>query len=163
MSAGRVETALVQTMDIFATCAEIGNGDASTGRDSVSLIPYLESAESSPRRKFVFAENRPDTFKPGDTWGCESCGWDVAIAANVGENGGVMKLIVSDYSQTTNDSLAACRRTGSGTASNGRELYDLTNDPWETVNRSGMTPADISSENRLREIVDSIFGGKRCA
>jgi hypothetical protein len=43
-------------MDLFATIADIAHGDKSTGVDSISLVPYLESASAPPQRRVSFAE-----------------------------------------------------------------------------------------------------------
>ncbi len=80
VSPNRVETALVQTLDIFATCAGIARGDTGTLVDSVSLIPYLQSASATPQRETVFAETRPKNWEPDQTWTCGDSEWDVAVA-----------------------------------------------------------------------------------
>jgi len=46
---GRQETALAQTVDLFATIAEIAGADATCGVDSVSLVPLLEGTATSVR------------------------------------------------------------------------------------------------------------------
>jgi len=46
---GRYETALVQTLDIFATVADIADADGSSGLDSVSLVPLLAATSTSVR------------------------------------------------------------------------------------------------------------------
>jgi autotransporter-associated beta strand protein len=79
VSPGRFETNIVQTMDVFATAAEIGRGDASCGVDSVSMVPYLSSAAATPCRAVTFAE----TYSGGD--------WNVAVRNQT------HKLIVTDY------------------------------------------------------------------
>lgn len=55
-SPGRVEDALVHTVDIFATVAEIAGVDGSTGCDSVSFVPYLTQLEADHVRDFVYTE-----------------------------------------------------------------------------------------------------------
>ena len=81
---GRFETAPVQTMDVFATVAEIGLADATCGADSVSLVPYLRSATPSPQRTAIMAE----------TLDAASGQWDLAV------RGPNYKLIVRDYDGT---------------------------------------------------------------
>ncbi len=80
---GRFETNLVQTMDIFATAAEIGRADGSCGVDSVSMVPYLSSASAAPQRQVSFAE----TYANGQ--------WNVAVRDQT------HKLIVNDYCGST--------------------------------------------------------------
>jgi len=48
-SPGRFETALVQTLDIFATAAAIAGANAGSGVDSVSLVPLLEQTATAVR------------------------------------------------------------------------------------------------------------------
>lgn len=50
--------ALVHTVDVFATVAEL-TGFANTSKDSVSLVPYLRG-DPTPRREYVYSER----FKP---------------------------------------------------------------------------------------------------
>ncbi len=79
LSPGRFETNLVQTMDIFATAAEIGRADGSCGVDSVSMVPYLNSSAAAPQRSVTFAE----TYASGR--------WNVTVRNQT------HKLIVKDY------------------------------------------------------------------
>lgn len=48
-SPGRTSSALVQTVDLFATAGAIAKAACTTGSDSVSLIPLLEGTASSVR------------------------------------------------------------------------------------------------------------------
>ena len=64
VSPGRVSTALVQTVDLFATIAAIGGADASTGIDSVSLVPLLERSASAVR-SYSFTETEHDVAVRG--------------------------------------------------------------------------------------------------
>lgn len=105
-SPGRFERSVVQTMDLFATIARIGGGDASTGLDSVSMVPYLNSAWAAPQRSMVFAETRTTGWTEGAN------GWNVAMRDEVHNH----KLIIKNY--------GSCTPT--------YELYDLANDRWET-------------------------------
>jgi arylsulfatase A-like enzyme len=114
-SPGRIETNLVQTLDIFTTCAEIGRGVAGTV-DSKSMVPYLTGPGASPQRDVIFAESRTNTWEPTMTWSCGHSGWDVAI------RGTRYKLIVKNYGSTDKDNPETS------------ELYDLENDRWETDN-----------------------------
>jgi len=52
---GRTELGLVQTVDLFATIAEIAGADSSTGNDSVSLLPLMTDSATSVR-DHAFAE-----------------------------------------------------------------------------------------------------------
>jgi len=81
---GRFEAAPVQTMDVFATVAEIGLADATCGADSVSLVPYLRSATASPQRSAIMAETLDATTGQ----------WDLAV------RGPSYKLVVRDYDGT---------------------------------------------------------------
>jgi len=86
VSPNRVETALVQTMDLFATIAEIGRAeDSSAGLDSISMVPYLSSASASPQRDVIF----------GEMGGSSSGAWDVAVRNED------YKLMVSDFQSTS--------------------------------------------------------------
>ena len=115
VSPGRVETAVVQTMDTFATAAEIGRGDGACGADSVSLVPYLKSASAPSQRDIIYAETRRDT------WSLGGAGWDVAV------RDASYKLIVWDY-------LSSSERY---------ELYDLTTDRWEMNNLWDGSPTGV--------------------
>ena len=103
-SPGRFNTNLVQTMDIFATAAAIAGGDASSGDDSVSLIPYLNSGVAAAQRTHTLAETRT----PGWTT-CGDAGWNISIRDTT------YKLHVRNY----------------GSATESYELYDLSTDRWE--------------------------------
>ncbi|MBL9139877.1 MAG: sulfatase-like hydrolase/transferase [Verrucomicrobiales bacterium] len=80
VSPGRFEDAPVQTMDLFATIAEIGDADATCGTDSVSLVPYLQSATTANQRAAIMAETLSNSGQ-----------WDLAV------RGPSYKLIVRDY------------------------------------------------------------------
>ena len=144
VSPNRVELALVQTMDIFATAAEIGRRDAtSTGVDSVSMVPYLSSASPSPQRDFIFTETRPKDWVPTDTWKCGEPGWDVAI------RNATFKLIVKNYGSTS---------TVDGEEESS-ELYNLGADPWE---QSESTFRKIYFTSLLRTELDLLLGSDAC-
>lgn len=80
VSPGRFEDAPVQTMDLFATIAAIGGADATCGTDSVSLVPYLQSATAANQRSAIMAETMSNAGQ-----------WDLAV------RGPLFKLIVRDY------------------------------------------------------------------
>jgi len=119
-SPGRIDTNIVETLDLFATVAEIGRGDATSGLDSVSMVPYLKSASASPQRKTISTGTRRAAW---DAFG--DPGWDVA------ERGNCYKIIIRDY------------LTGSETY----ELYDLRTDRWETndLNDGSLTLSEALS------------------
>jgi arylsulfatase A-like enzyme len=134
-SPGRFETNLVQTMDLFATIAAIGSGDGTSGDDSVSLIPYLNSASASAQRTSVLAEARSGWSACGNT------GWNIAVRNDT------HKLHVTNY----------------GSSSESYELYDLTNDRWETTNI--WDPADASVRavrDSLKAAINSQLGSYAC-
>lgn len=106
-SPGRFNTNLVQTIDIFATVAEITGGNGSSGDDSVSLIPYLRGVSATPQRTNTLAETRTTTWAA-----CGDTGWNIAIRDNT------YKLQVRNY----------------GAANRRYELYDLSVDRWELTN-----------------------------
>jgi uncharacterized repeat protein (TIGR01451 family) len=119
-SPNRIETNVVQTMDLFATFAAIGRGDATCGADSVSMLPYLWSASVGAQRDVTIAETL-DTNK----WSTVGdAGWDVTVRNNW------FKLVVRNYGST---------RTTPGNATS-YELYNLVNDRWETADVYGILP-----------------------
>jgi len=63
MEPGRVETALVQTLDIFATVAEIAGTGGSSGVDSVSLIPLLRGTATSVRNALFMQTETHQTVR----------------------------------------------------------------------------------------------------
>ncbi|HXG49314.1 MAG TPA: GEVED domain-containing protein [Methylomirabilota bacterium] len=117
VSPGRIETSIVQTMDLFATAADIGRGDKSSGPDSVSLLPYLQSATAPAQRSYMSVGIRPDGWAFGDP------GWDVAY------RGECYKLIIRDLLSSSGETY---------------ELYDLTADRWESndLNDGSLTLAE---------------------
>jgi len=118
VSPNRVETKVVQTMDLFATIAAIGYGDATCGADSISMLPYLQGTNVAAQRGAILAEALDTTKwhdKPGDA------GWDVAI------RNGSYKFVVRNYGST---------KTGPGNQTS-YELFDLANDRWETTDIHG--------------------------
>jgi arylsulfatase A-like enzyme len=144
VSPGRFVTAPVQTLDVFETCADIGNTVNKTGLDSISLIPHLKGAGASTR-DFIFAEHRPSSYVAGAPWPGTEAGWDVALAANVGAAGELIKLIVPDFSRNGNWILSGSAKTA--------EVYDLTNDPWESSPLIGS-----SYESDLKKLLASVAG-----
>jgi arylsulfatase B len=57
---GRVVTDPVNLVDLFATIVEATGGDARTGVDSVSLVPYLQLSPAEPLRPWVYTEQFED-------------------------------------------------------------------------------------------------------
>lgn len=53
---GRVVTDPVNLVDVFATIVEATGGDAATGVDSVSLLPYLQTDTPAPTRAWIYTE-----------------------------------------------------------------------------------------------------------
>lgn len=143
VSPGRFETSLVQTLDIFATCREIGRATVSAGVDSVSMVPYLSSASASSQRDYIFAESRND-FGPTDTWTCKDAGWDVAIRDHQ------YKLIVKNY----------------GSNDERYELYDLINDRWENTDLridGGVSKEEDIITQTLLDNVDALLATESAA
>ncbi len=139
---GRVESTPVQTMDIFATVAEIGHGDASSGFDSVSLVPYLSNTSGTPVREVVIAETRTNSWVAGTPWVCGDPGWDIAV------RGQFFKLIVRNYGSTTAGQLE------------NYELYYLLSDPWETTDLlldGGMSVVEQEIRDALRAKLEAIL------
>jgi arylsulfatase A-like enzyme len=120
VSPGRFETNIVETLDLFATAAEIGRGDASSGSDSVSIVPYLTSASAFPQRDTISTGTRVNGWTWGDT------GWDVAVRGNC------YKIIIRDYLSSSGETY---------------ELYDLSTDRWETtdLNDGSLTVSEAYS------------------
>lgn len=56
VNGGRVEDALVSGTDLFATLAELTGQSASTGIDSVTLMPYLTASSHPSARTWVYTE-----------------------------------------------------------------------------------------------------------
>ncbi|MFT7461802.1 MAG: arylsulfatase B [Pseudohongiellaceae bacterium] len=58
-------SAVVTATDIFATVAELVDGDGSAGIDSISLVPYFKNPDRPPLRRWAFTEKRkPAGFGP---------------------------------------------------------------------------------------------------
>ena len=133
---GRFNTNLVQTMDIFATVAAIAGGDASSGLDSISLIPYLRNIAAAPQRTNTLAETRTVTWTE-----CGNNGWNIAI------RNATHKLHVRNY----------------GPVNARYELYDLSVDRWERLDI--WTPANaalVAIRDTLLAAVDAQFGSAAC-
>lgn len=69
VSPGREVSAVVGLVDLFATFAELAEVPATTGVDSISLVPYLIDANAPPQRSTiyceVYADPIPDQRVPG--------------------------------------------------------------------------------------------------
>ena len=66
---GRESLALVHSVDIFATLAEIAGVSSATARDSVSFLPYLQDPDLAtlPTRPYVYSE----MFTPDGSGRCK--------------------------------------------------------------------------------------------
>ncbi len=66
---GRTEAALVHSVDLFSTLAELADATPPAGVDSMSLMPYLEDPAQAPIRMWNMSENmdgrtiRDDVYK----------------------------------------------------------------------------------------------------
>ena len=139
VSPGRFVEAPINALDLYATCAQIGNASVTTAHDSVSLIPFLASPAAVPQRQFVFAENK-------NTAGV----WDLAVAAHTsvpGMGNKVIKLIVQGYVRATNDGPT-------------KKMYNLTDDPWETRDLYVVGGASLY-ESQLKSRIIQAFAGFR--
>jgi len=89
-------------------------------------------------------ETRLNTWKPSDTWTCETTGWDVAI------RNATYKLIVKDY----------------GSKSEVKELYNLIDDRWENTDlrADGVSPDEETVTRTLLNAIDALLatGGVAC-
>jgi arylsulfatase A-like enzyme len=131
--------ALVGTVDLFATVAELAGVDLARSVpsgyrcDSLSLVPYLRKPDRPSERAFVFAE----IFQPHATAGPYS----VEGRAVRDER---FKYIHSSFTDPV---------YGSG-------FYDLENDPYEQSNllKLGMTPFERKRYDVLRRAMQQLLG-----
>lgn len=129
---GSVCGALVHSVDLFATVAELAGVDYSAfptiGQDSVSFVPYLRQPGIASIRRTSYAEYfRPNGF--GDTQFHRRAIRDRRY-----------KLIEDE---------------------DGEELYDLARDPYETVDllAQGLDPAQYWAYLELRLELDHVEAG----
>ncbi len=70
VSPNRTSTALVQTVDLFATIAEIAGGDGSCGVDAVSLVPLMNNTATSVRSvSYVLTDKDEAVMAEFGGWG----------------------------------------------------------------------------------------------
>lgn len=106
---GRTVTRPVHTTDLFATIGEIAGVDVSSGTDSVSMVPYMDSPAAPAQRDHVFTE----------TFNEESSG---AITGMAAYREASLKLIIGVVED------------GKGSTCQLMEMYDLAADPYEVDN-----------------------------
>ena len=115
---GRESTALVNSVDVYATVLELMGIDletalpAATTLDSVSMVPYLQNIEGANQRDWIFSER---------------------FAPNAPASDG----------KTIRDAQFKLLRFDNGTA----EFYDLTQDPFENNDLLETTLAGVAEES----------------
>lgn len=109
VSPGRSVDYPVNTLDLFATIADLTLSSGTTGTDSISLKPYLDDAAAAQQRRYAYTETYDQ-----DT--------GIGSAALRGNDFKVIVHVESDGAGGT------CRRT---------EFYHLASDPFEQSDLTG--------------------------
>ncbi len=130
---GRESSALISTVDLFATIADLTGAriPATSTLDSVSFFPCLRRPKVKGTRRFLFSEN----FAPS---GPGPKGVSRSAARN-----GRFKLMLFDAD-------------GDGPVPNRETMYDLRNDPTESAPLGFLTPSQKAVHADLLEHLRSM-------
>lgn len=126
---GRQVLSIVQLTDLFATVAELMGASATTGTDSVSLLPYLENPLAKPLRSTMYCEMFGSPFPNG-----------------------------RDAARAMRNQRYKLLQIAAGTSKTiVEEFYDLTVDPYEHRNLIG-DPAHAEVITQLRIQMEELAG-----
>jgi arylsulfatase A-like enzyme len=131
--------ALVNLTDLFATIAEVAGVPATTGVDSVSMVPYFAEPDTPSQRSWVYSEMAKTQLSspPFNGYG-PFAKWDRVV------RGARFKLM---------------RNHNGSWVSYQEQLFDLETDPFETVNLLGgrLDPLQEQAYARLKTVMTGLI------
>ncbi len=145
---GTVVHDLVNTTDLFATVVELTTGTSaasllpSVTLDSVSLVPYLEGSTASPRG-FAYA----DLFHHCSFAQAMPCSPLASVLPKAHREGFAIRDSRFKYIRHNEHQVGSvCPSGGPGTVPQENLLFDLLNDPGETVDLLVTPPSDPAQQ-----------------